>query len=349
MASRFKPIFSITNAIASAIAQIERARGFLEAAALSDAWITEMEQRAFVLEAHHTTRIEGTRLTLAQAERLLTGERVPEADPDDARELLNYRSAFDFVSENISADTPITEDMITGIHARLVAGVRGGEANPGSYRTVQNYVVDGLGRVVHQPPPPEFVEPLMETFVTWLNDEGAIHPIIVSGIAQFQLVQIHPFVDGNGRTSRLLSMLCMYRAGYDFRRLFSISEYYDRDRPAFYRAIQSVRETRMDMTQWLEYFVEGLTAQLAEVRKRGEVAIRRDDLTHRFDLSQRQQIALDHVLRAGSIDIHTYERLCADVGRRTLQRDLEKMVKRGLLGAEGETHQRAYRLADTGR
>jgi len=69
---------------------------------------------------------------------------------------------------------------------------------------------------------------------------------------------IHPFLDGNGRTSRLLSTLCLYRAGYDFKRLFTISEYYDRDRAAFYRAIQGVRERDMDMTGWLEYFLTGL-------------------------------------------------------------------------------------------
>ena len=105
-------------------------------------------------------------------------------------------------------------------------------------------------------------------------------------------MHIHPFLDGNGRTSRLLSTLCLYRAGYDFKRLFTISEYYDRDRPAFYRAIQSVRESGMDMTGWLEYFVEGLTAQLAEVRERGEQAIRRDVLIKEHRLSDRQAKAL---------------------------------------------------------
>ena len=59
--------------------------------------------------------------------------------------------------------------------------------------------------------------------------------MLASGIAQFQLVHIHPFVDGNGRTSRLLSTLCLYRAGYDFKRLFTMSEFYDRDRSAFYQ------------------------------------------------------------------------------------------------------------------
>ena len=76
----------------------------------------------------------------------------------------------------------------------------------------------------------------MQEFVEWLRDPGEVHPVLVAGIAQFQLVHIHPFVDGNGRTSRLLSTLVLYRPGYDFKRLFTISEFYDRDRAAFYSA-----------------------------------------------------------------------------------------------------------------
>ena len=70
---------------------------------------------------------------------------------------------------------------------------------------------------------------------------------------------------GNGRTARLLSTLCLYRTGYDFKRLFTISEYYDRDQPAYYKALQGVRERGMDMTGWLEYFTEGLGAQMRDV------------------------------------------------------------------------------------
>ncbi len=111
----------------------------------------------------------------------------------------------------------------------------------------------------------------MTELVHWLNNERTIHPVLISGIAQFQLVHIHPFLDGNGRTSRLLSTLCLYRNGYDFKRLFSISEYYDRDRSAFYQAIQQVREHNMDLTGWLEYFIEGwqpslLRSKIAENR-----------------------------------------------------------------------------------
>lgn len=263
MTKHFHPLFMITNGITAGLTRIERARGFLEGASLSEAWVREMGRRALILEAHHTTHIEGTRLTLDQAERLLAGDPVLDTDPDDVRELLNYRRAFDFVSEYLKTGGPIAEGLVREIHKRLVQGVRGGVAAPGEYRKVQNYVVNSAtGETIYTPPPAYDVPILMAELVDWLNHEGEVHPVLVSGIAQFQLVQIHPFLDGNGRTSRLLSTLCLYRAGYDFRRLFTISQYYDRDRTAFYRAIQGVRESGMDMTGWLEYFVEGLATQL---------------------------------------------------------------------------------------
>jgi Fic family protein len=85
---------------------------------------------------------------------------------------------------------------------------------------------------------------------------------------------------------------------YDFKRLFTISEYYDRDRMAFYRALQSVRRTNMDMTGWIEFFAIGLATQLAEVKRRGELAIQQDILARRRDLTDRQVLALRHVPQA---------------------------------------------------
>lgn len=343
--NRFAPRFTITHAITAGLTQIERARGFLEAATLSEDWIRQMGERALVREAHHTTHIEGTRLTLDQAERLWAGESVPEADPDDARELLNYRRAFELVSDYLDSGAPITEGLIREIHKQLVAGVRGGSAAPGEYRRVQNYVANSVtGEIIYTPPPAAAVSPLMGEMVAWLNEEQEIHPVLVSGIAQFQLVHIHPFLDGNGRTSRLLSTLCLYRAGYDFKRLFTLSEYYDRDRTPFYTALQLVREQDMDLTGWLEYFVEGLTTQMREVRQRGERAIRRDILAKEYQLNERQGLALEHMMEQGQLAIQEYEKLCPQVNRRTLQRDLQKMIDAGLLTSQGATNQRIYQL-----
>ena len=171
----FQPRFSITNAITNALTRIERARGFLEAATLSEQWMRAMGEKALILEAHHTTHIEGTQLTLEQAQRLMRGEAVPEADPDDVRELLNYRQAFELVSDYLESGLPITEGLIREIHQRLVAGVRGDRAMPGCRRPagrpqdvvvvsrerdltheVERAAVDRAGG--HEIRPPEFIE-----------------------------------------------------------------------------------------------------------------------------------------------------------------------------------------------
>ena len=332
----------------AAITRIERARGFLEAAQLSADWVREMGDRALVLEAHHTTHIEGTRLTLDQAERLWKGEVVPEADPNDVRELLNYRAAFEFVTDCLDSGDPITEGMIREIHRKLVEGVRGGSAAPGEYRRIQNYVVNSSTGKVLYTPPSAVVPMMMSELVKWLNGKLDIHPVLVSGIAQFQLVHIHPFLDGNGRASRLLSTLCLYKAGYDFKRLFTISEYYDRDRPTFYKSIQSVRDNDLDMTAWLDYFVTGLETQMIEVRDRGEQVIRRDVLVQQQGLNERQAKAIGYLMWNAELTIQEFEALCPEVNRRSLQRDLKGMLDKNLIvevGAGTTDPTRHYVLA----
>ncbi len=343
----FKPRFRITNTVAGDLTRIERARGFLEAARLSEDWIAGMQQRALVLEAHHTTHIEGTELTLGQSERLLAGEKLSGVKADDAREVINYRQAFDLVADYLGSGEPVTEGLIREIHKRLVRGVRGNTASPGEYRRIQNYVADSITRqIIYTPPPPEDVPPLMAAFVSWLNSEQEIHPILAAGIAQFQLVHIHPFVDGNGRTARLLSMLCMYRKGYDFKRLFTLSEYYDQDRSSYYRAIQSVRQQDLDLTEWLEYFTCGLSSQLKEIQEKGEAIIRLDVVTKKCKLSGRQRIALELALGQGEFQIQDFVVKCPGVHRRSLQRDLRALIQKGVLLTEGATNRLVYRAAD---
>lgn len=328
------------------LTRIERARGFLEAARLSDDWLATMRSRAFVLEAHHTTQIEGTRLTLVQAERLLAGEMVAGTDPDDARDLLNYRDAFEFVSDYLYDSGPVTEGAIREIHRRLVAGVRGGSAVPSEYRWVQSYVVNAAtGQTVYTPPPPYDVPPPMADLVAWLNPESDVHPVLVSGIAQFQVVHINPFVDGNGRTSRLLATLCLYRAGYDFKRLFSISGYYDRDRTGFYAALQNVRDSGMDLSGWLDYFVEGLAAQMDELTERGKRVIKAAIMVAKYGLNARQKALVLCLMEQPEADLQTFQAISPDVPRRTLQRDLQQAVARGVLLASGATHRKRYRLS----
>jgi Fic family protein len=235
--------------------------------------------------------------------------------------------------------------LLSPTQRRMLRGARASGAEPvRSYAAVVN---SATRQVIYTPPPPEEVAPLMSELAAWLNTASDAHPVLTSGIAQFQLVHIHPFADGNGRTSRLLSTLCLYRAGYDFKRLFSISEFYDRDRAAFYAALQSVRDSGMDLTGWLDYFVEGLATQMDEVTERGKRAIKVDVLAAKHGLNTRQKALVLRLMEQPEADLQAFQDLFPGTPRRTLQRDLQQAVAKRVLKGIGATHQRRYLLNPT--
>ena len=343
----FNPKFTVTLPLTTLLTSIERTRGFLEAAKLSEDWVAKMQARALVLEAHHTTHIEGTHLSLDQSEKLLAGKTMPGADAEDVKELLNYRQAFDFVTNYVLSQGPITEGLIREIHRQLVEGVRRNSADTGKYRTIQNYVANSITKeIIYTPPTAYDVPMLMTELVDWLQNEKSIPPVLIAGIVQFQLVHIHPFLDGNGRAARLLSTLYLYRSGYDFKKLVSISKYYDRNRVDYYQAIQSVRNDNMDMTLWLEYFAKALETQMREIQLKGTYAMKLDVLVLKYKLSERQKQVLENLLeRKEDFTIKDYVLLCPEVNRRSLQRDLSNLIEKGLILQKGIKKAARYQLS----
>jgi Fic family protein len=330
----FQPEFTITPGINKSLIEIERVRGFLDAIKIKEEWFSAIQKEALILESHYSTHIEGTALSLEQSRKILNGNKVEGVKEDDKKELLNYRKAMDFVSKYLGKEDPITEGLIREIHKILVKGVRGGRAEPGRYRVVQNYVINSRTKeIIYTPPPPLEVPHLVREFVVWSNKDKDISDILATGIAQFQFVHIHPFLDGNGRTARLLSTLILYKTGYDFKKLFTLSEYYDKDRPAYYEAIQSVRENNMDMTFWLEYFVEGLRSQMNSIKEKSQRIIKYDSVLQRASstgLLERQIKALRFIIQNESISRSEYvDKL--KVSLRTANYDLSLLETKGLI------------------
>lgn len=344
----FNPKFNITMKINKALVEIERVRGFLDAVKLKDDWIADMQKKALILESHHSTHIEGTALSLEQAKSILAGNKVKGVNRDDERELLNYKKAMDFLSKYLGKDDPVSEGIVRELHKILVKGVRGENADPGNYRKIQNYVVNSRTReVVYTPPAPLDVPHFMREFTEWINKAEDVSPILVAGIAQFQFVHIHPFIDGNGRTARLLSTLILYKTGYDFKRLFTISEYYDKDRPAYYQAIQTVRKNNMDMTSWLEYFVDGLRSQMEEIQDKGKKVVIADKavtMLKELSLNVRQEKIVRYLVLNEQVDNEQCQKLCKSI-KRTATRDLTALVEKDVLEKRGEKKGTFYVLS----
>ena len=331
----FKPKYTITPKINLSLTEIERVRGFLDAVKIKESWFHKLQKEALLEESHYSTHIEGTNITLNQARKIFAGKKVYGVSIDVQKELKNYRSAMNFVSKYLGKEDPITEGLIREMHKILVKDVRGNKADPGSYRKIQNYIVNSVTReVIYTPPSAADVPIMMRELVEWLNNISKdTSPVIVSGVTQFQFEHIHPFLDGNGRTGRLLSTLILYKTGYDFKRLFKLSEFYDKDHTFYYQALQSVRKNSMDMTAWLDYFTYGLKTQMIEVKKKGEKIIKRESILENIDKSkfnERQIKALEYMVKNERINVNEYQKITNCI-RRTAQRDLVDLVNKNIL------------------
>lgn len=139
----------------------------------------------------------------------------------------------------------------------------------GKYRKIHVYVGNRItGEVIFTPPSPAEVPSLMKNFLRWLNSEESLklHPVLVAGTSHYEFVRIHPFVDGNGRTARAIATLILYIRGFDIKRFFALDDYYDSDRSAYYNALKSVDRNTLDLTEWLEYFTDGVKISILRVQ-----------------------------------------------------------------------------------
>ena len=332
----FRSQYRVTADTWSALRAVDHARGFIDALALSPERLAEFERLALVEEAFHTTVIEGARVTLEQVERLIAGDAVEEVDRESRREVVNVVEASRLLRGHLDAGLPLTQAVLREAHRALVRGVRGGRAAPGAYRRVQNAVVDrSTGEVVYTPPPAYEVSARMGDLVDWLGGPGhEQHPVLAAAAAHYELAAIHPFLDGNGRTARLLASACIERAGYALPRLASLSAFHDRDRLAYYGALRPADQAP-DLTGWVEYIARGVAGLAADLVERASRVLAIDLAVAEHGLNGRQRAALAGVKDSGAVTIRDQQARFPEVPRRTLQYELGQLVRSGLLRREG--------------
>jgi Uncharacterized conserved protein len=174
------------------------------------------------------------------------------------REVINYFAGLRFVEKH-AAKKAIRQTDILELH-RILAGEVMDQGEAGKYRMIAVRVGNYL------PPPPDAVSGLMFELLEWWNGAAAkLSPILSSAILHYRFEAIHPFADGNGRTGRALALWELYRRGFDTHHIFAVDEYYWEDRPAYYAALQGVREAGDDLSAWLEYCATGLRQTLERV------------------------------------------------------------------------------------
>ena len=156
----------------------------------------------------------------------------------------------------------MSDQDILNVHRMVTKDTLDNPGDCGAYRNCYVVVANRLtGQVLFRPPKNDDVPGLIKDLIELINlgEAKELDPIIEAGISHYEFVRIHPFVDGNGRTARVLATLILFLRGFDAKQFFCLDDYYDSDRQTYYRALQSVDQDTLDLTNWLEYFVEGVS------------------------------------------------------------------------------------------
>ena len=205
---------------------IEAGREVILNAPLVPAYEKKFREEAIVRTVHHGTHIEGNELNLTEAERVLKGQPVVARDRD-IQEVINYRNVLnylDYVGQGEISKGRITEEVVKKIHTLTVEKLMQPEAG-GSFRKTQVVVKNSkTGEITFRPPPAIEVPYQISDFLEWLNktSKDDMHPVLKAGITHYELVRIHPFIDGNGRMARAAATLVLFFDDYDIRKFFSL-------------------------------------------------------------------------------------------------------------------------------
>lgn len=364
----FKPNFDITNNLLTYISSVESAKAIVDHSPLVPAWEAKFKKDAMARTIHFGTKIEGNDLTQEQAQKVVRLETVddPEeaakktgiiARERDVQEVINYRNVVKWIDAQ-DAETAVdlfSEKTLKHLHGLTMQNLLVDD-EIGHYRRKQVIVKgagDSSGQVVFRPPVSVEVPYLIEDFFEWLSspESKKLHPILQAAVTHYQLAFIHPFIEGNGRTARAMATLVLYAAGYDFKRFFSIEEYFDSNVEGYYTALQSVQQTEnADLTYWFEYFCYGLAIEVGKVKEK-VLKLSKDlkmkkELGRQVALSERQIIILELLQDQGEISSSDAQDMLPNVSVDTILRDLKDLIEKGVVEKHGVTKGVTYSLAE---
>lgn len=254
------------------LSDIVEIRTIVERSALLPAKEVFLKRAAIIKIAHTSTSIEGNSLAEFEVAKIAQGGTV-QAEHREIQEVKNYLKGLRFIDTTSEKQRSFNGKDILTIH-KLVMDDLLEKENIGVWRKGPVYVVnihtDGKETIAYTPPESKHVSTFIQELTHWLTTHEEIHPIIRAGIFHYQFETIHPFPDGNGRTGRLATLLHLYQSRWDFKKILVLEEFYNRNRKAYYQALQTgdtyTARQNADLTSWLEYFVDGFLVEATKVR-----------------------------------------------------------------------------------
>jgi len=340
----------ITNSILQLIAEIDEFKGAWSALGrLAPERLQALRHVATIESIGSSTRIEGSRLSDREVEALLSNIKIGSFATRDEQEVAGYAEVMETIFSSFD-HIPLSENHIKQLHRDLLAHSDKDTRHRGAYKTGPNNVeaFDEEGRslgVVFETATPFDTPLLMSELVQWTNGQlelKAIHPLLVIAVFVVVFLEIHPFQDGNGRLSRVLTTLLLLRAGYSYVPYSSMESVIEQNKDSYYLALRktqgTIRTDSPDWEPWVMFFLKSLQSQKQRLEKKVE--------RERIAIAALPELSvqiLEFIKDHGRASVAELTRITG-ANRNTVKAHLQKLVTAGHLQREGAGRGTWYRL-----
>ncbi len=332
----FKPKYVITDKLLGNIKKITTLVHDLNQRRFPEPVLVQLQGLAEAVSTHASTSIEGNPLPLTDVKRIL--KTKPENIGNSEQEVLNYNGVLKEINHKLEKETiSLTLNLILYIQKKITHGLIP-PFHSGHFRKAPVFVNDpSVGKTIYWPPDDKDVPKLTHKLIEYVSKHKTeVDPYILAGIFHKQMVIIHPFMDGNGRTTRLLTKILLKEMGLNTFNLFSFENYYNKNVSGYFEMVgvkgnyYDIFEN-IDFTLWLEYFTDGIIDELVRV---GQL-LPRLSFSPQTELRAYHLNILDYIRQKGFITDRDYAKL-VDRAKATRRLDFNKLIKLGMIKRKGK-------------
>lgn len=299
-------------------------------------YLEDLRKIATIESIGSSTRIEGATLSDEEVADLLKSVKVNKLERRDEQEVVGYYEALEAILENYE-DIPLTESYIHQLHGILLKYSTKDKSHKGKYKSLSNQVVanypDGSQRTIFKTTEPHLTASEMEGLLDWTKQrlkKEDLHPLLIVSSFVYEFLSIHPYQDGNGRLSRLLTTLLLMKLDYQFIQYVSFEHLVENKKEAYYRALMDGQKDRYNQNErldkWTMFFLESLTTLTRRLQAKYETYSKL-----KLVLNERQQEIMAFVKEKQTVQIKDVEENLEKYSRNTIKKDMTYLFKEGLL------------------
>lgn len=344
--------FQTTQRLISIIGRIDVFKGTWAATEVKEnVYLKELRRIATIESIGSSTRIEGAVLSDQEVKELLDNIKITKLTSRDEQEVIGYYEALEIIYDSWE-DISLSENNIKSLHSSLLKYSDKDARHKGNYKQLSNQVVanypDGSQRLIFKTTAPHLVQKEMEDLLLWTNEalvSGEIHSLIVIGAFIYEFLSIHPFQDGNGRLSRLLTTLLLLRCKYPFVKYVSFENLIEQRKNEYYRALMEGQQNRYadneKMDAWLLFFLEAVESLTKRLEAKYNIYKSKGGY-----LNERQKNIMTFIREHQPVKVGDIAKACPEFSVNTIKKDLLYMKNEQLIIAVGSGKGTVYMLPD---